>query len=146
MAIVDHADLDRIAAEDLAATGVRAVVNVSPFSTGRYPNPGPLILARAGVRLIDAPAAPLFEELQDGDPVMVVGGEVRRNGTVLAAGRVLGAAELAEQLSDQRQRIDEALAAFAENTIDASPPGGRAPGGQNRAAAARAPCSATATC
>ncbi len=117
MAIVDHADLDRIAAEDLAATGVRAVVNVSPFSTGRYPNAGPLLLARAGVRLIDAPAAPLFEELQDGDPVVVVGGEVRRNGTVLAAGRVLGAAELAEQLSDQRQRIDEALAAFAENTI-----------------------------
>jgi uncharacterized membrane-anchored protein len=117
VAIVDHADLDRIAAEDLVATGVRAVVNVSPFSTGRYPNTGPLLLARAGVRLIDAPAAPLFEELQDGDAVVLVGGEVRRNGTVLAAGRVLGAAELAEQLTDQRQRIDEALAAFAENTI-----------------------------
>jgi len=118
VAIIDHADLDRIAAEDLAATGVRAVVNVSPFSTGRYPNAGPLFLARAGVRLIDAPAAPLFEELRDGDPVMIVGGEVRRNGTVLAAGRVLAAAELSEQLSEQRQRVDEALAAFAENTMD----------------------------
>ena len=117
VAIIDHADLDRIAAEDLVATGVRAVVNVSPFSTGRYPNAGPLLLARAGVRLIDAPAAPLFEELKDGDPVAIVGGEVRRNGTVLAAGRVLAAAELAEQLSEHRQRIDEALAAFAENTI-----------------------------
>ena len=117
VAIIDHADLDRIAAEDLVATGVRAVVNVSPFSTGRYPNAGPLLLARAGVRLIDAPAAPLFEELKDGDPVAIVGGEVRRNGTVLAAGRVLGAPELAEQLSEHRQRIDEALAAFAENTI-----------------------------
>jgi uncharacterized membrane-anchored protein len=117
VAIIDHADLDRIAAEDLVATGVRAVVNVSPFSTGRYPNPGPLLLARAGVHLIDAPAAPLFEELRDGDPVAIVGGEVHRNGTVLAAGRVLGAPELAEELSEHRQRIDEALAAFAENTI-----------------------------
>jgi uncharacterized membrane-anchored protein len=117
VAIIDHADLDRIAAEDLVATGVRAVVNVSPFSTGRYPNAGPLLLARAGVHLIDAPAAPLFEELRDGDPVAIVGGEVRRNGTVLAAGRVLGAPELAEELSEHRQRIDEALAAFAENTI-----------------------------
>src|SRR5215212_5723978 len=77
VAIIDHADLDRIAAEDLAATGVRAVVNVAPFSTGRYPNAGPLLLARAGVRLVDAPAAPLFEELRDGDPVTIVGGEVR---------------------------------------------------------------------
>jgi len=117
VAIIDHADLDRIAAEDLVATGVRAVVNVSPFSTGRYPNAGPLLLARAGVHLIDAPAAPLFEELRDGDPVAIVGGEVRRNGTVLAAGRVLGVPELAEELSEHRQRIDEALAAFAENTI-----------------------------
>ena len=117
VAIIDHADLDRIAAEDLVATGVRAVVNVSPFSTGRYPNAGPLLLARAGVHLVDAPAAPLFEELRDGDPVAIIGGEVRRNGTVLAAGRVLGAPELAEELSEHRQRIDEALAAFAENTI-----------------------------
>ena len=99
------------------ATGVRAVVNVSPFSTGRYPNPGPLLLARAGVLLIDAPAAPLFEELKDGDPVAIVDGEVRRNGTVLASGRVLATGELAEELSEHRQRIDEALAAFAENTI-----------------------------
>jgi uncharacterized membrane-anchored protein len=117
VAIIDHADLDRIAAEDLAASGVRAVVNVAPFSTGRYPNAGPLVLAQAGVRLIDAPAAPLFEELRDGDPVVITGGEVRRNGTVLAAGRELAAPELAEQLEAQRERIDDALAAFAENTM-----------------------------
>ena len=48
IAIIDHADLDRIAAEDLVATGVPAVVNVAPYSTGRYPNAGPLTLARGG--------------------------------------------------------------------------------------------------
>ncbi len=117
VAIIDHADLDRIAAEDLVASGARAVVNVAPFSTGRYPNAGPLVLAQAGVRLIDAPAAPLFEELRDGDPVVITGGEVRRNGTVLAAGRELAEPELATQLDSQRERIDDALAAFAENTM-----------------------------
>jgi uncharacterized membrane-anchored protein len=117
VAIIDHADLDLVAAEELATSGVRAVVNVSPFSTGRYPNAGPLLLARAGVRLVDAPAAPLFEELEDGDPVLVVGGEVRRNGTVLASGRVLATEELVDQLEEQRRRIDDALAGFAENTI-----------------------------
>lgn len=119
VAIIDHADLDRIAAEDLIATGVRAVVNVAPSSTGRYPNPGPLFLAQAGVRLIDASSATLFDELRDGDPVVVTGGgEVRRNGALLASGRVLTAAELAEQLEGQRERVDAALAAFAENTMD----------------------------
>ncbi len=118
IAIIDHRDLDRVAAEDLVVRGVSAVVNVGTSSTGRYPNAGPLVLARAGVRLVDAPAAPLFEELRDGEPIVVDGGEVHRNGTMLAAGRVLGLAECERQLRQHRERIDEALASFAANTVE----------------------------
>lgn len=117
VAIIDHADIDRIAAEELVASGVRVVVNCSPSSTGRYPNAGPLLLARAGVRVLDAPGAPLFERLRDGDAVVVDGADLRRNGDVVATGRVLEASELAERMEQQRDRIDEALAAFAENTM-----------------------------
>jgi uncharacterized membrane-anchored protein len=118
VAVIDHADLDRIAAEDLAASGVAAVINVASSSTGRYPNAGPLVLARAGVRLVDAPAAPLFAELRDGDEVSITGGEIRTNGTVLAAGHPIGLEEANEQLERQRARINEALGAFATNTIE----------------------------
>jgi uncharacterized membrane-anchored protein len=117
VAVIDHADLDRIAAEDLLACGVRAVVNVAPFSTGRYPNAGPLLLARAGVHLVEAPAAPLFEELRDGDEIAVEGEEVRRDSALLASGRVLATADIEGRLSEQRRRIDDALSDFAENTI-----------------------------
>jgi uncharacterized membrane-anchored protein len=117
VAVIDHADLDRIAAEDLLANGVPAIVNVAPFSTGRYPNAGPLTLAQAGVRLIEAPAAPLFEELDDGELVAITGGEIRRHDAVLATGRVLSAGELAGQLAEHRRRIDKALADFTENTM-----------------------------
>jgi uncharacterized membrane-anchored protein len=117
IAIIDHADIDRIAAEELAASGAAAVVNVAHSSTDRYPNAGPLLMARAGMRLVDAPAAPLFDELRDGDSVVVDGGEIRRDGALLASGRVLTVAELSAQLERQRERIDEALAAFAENTM-----------------------------
>jgi uncharacterized membrane-anchored protein len=117
IAIIDHADLDRMAAEDLAATGVRAVVNVAPSVTGRYPNPGPLELVRSGVRLIDVPDATLFDELRDGDPVVVADGELRRNGATLASGRQLTAADLAEELGRHRDRVGQALESFAENTI-----------------------------
>jgi uncharacterized membrane-anchored protein len=117
VAIIDHEDLDRVAAEDLVDSGVRAVVNVAPSVSGRYPNAGPLLLTRAGVCLIDAPGAPLFERLRDGDPVTILDGDVCSNGTVLATGRELASGELSEQLSGQRERVDEALAAFAENTV-----------------------------
>ena len=118
IAVIDHADLDRVAAEDLVASGVSAVVNVARSSTDRYPNPGPLILARAGVPLVDVPAAPLFEELDDGQEIVVQGGEVRSNGSVLATGRVVDLDTASEQIERQRERINEALAAFAMNTIE----------------------------
>ena len=118
IAVIDHADLDPIAAEDLAASGVAAVVNCARSSTDRYPNRGPLILARSGITLLDAPAAPLFEELSDGEEVTVQGGEVRARGTVLATGTVIGVDHATEQLERQRERINEALSEFARNTIE----------------------------
>jgi uncharacterized membrane-anchored protein len=117
IAVIDHRDLDRIAAEDLVASGVRGVVNVSRSSTGRYPNSGPLVLARAGVRLVDAPAAPLFEELRDGEEIVLAGGDVRRGGAMLVSGEVLEVGALEEQMAEQLERVDEAIEAFAENTM-----------------------------
>jgi uncharacterized membrane-anchored protein len=117
IAVIDHVDVDRIAAEELIAAGVVAVLNASPSSGGRYPNAGPLMLARAGVRLIDAPDADLFRVLHDGDRLRIVGGAVYRADDELLQGRVLSVAELEQQLQEQRHRIDEALAEFAENTV-----------------------------
>src|SRR3712207_6514794 len=117
VAIIDHADLDRVSAEELVESGVRVVVNVAPSQTGRFPNPGPLALVRAGVRLIDAPGADLFDRLHDGEVLSVRGGSLFRNGTCLASGRVLEADELARSLAEQRARVTEALEAFADNTM-----------------------------
>ena len=117
VAIIDHTDIDRVSAEELAESGVRVVVNVAPSLSGRFPNPGPLALVRAGVRLIDAPGADLFENVHEGELVTVRGAGVYRNGTCLATGRVLDERELEQTLGDQRGRVTEALEAFAENTM-----------------------------
>ena len=117
IAIIDHTDLDRVSAEELAESGVRVVVNVSPSQSGRFPNPGPLALVRAGVRLIDAPGADLFESVNEGELLTVRGAGLFRNGTCLATGRMLDERELERMLGDQRGRVTEALEAFAENTM-----------------------------
>jgi len=118
IAVIDHADLDRIAAEDLAASEVPAVVNVAPFSTDRYPNVGPLILARAGVVLVEVDGAPLFETLSNGDLVDLDGGDVLLSGRKVASGTRPSLAELEERIATQRLRIDRAIADFATNTIE----------------------------
>ena len=117
VAIIDHSDIDRVSAEELLESGVRVVVNVSPSQTGRFPNPGPLLLVRGGVRLIDAPGAELFEDLADGDLVTVRGASLFRNGDCVATGRILQASDLATSLAEQRSRVTEALESFADNTM-----------------------------
>jgi uncharacterized membrane-anchored protein len=117
IAIIDHADLDRVSAEELLEAGVRVVINVSDSQTGRFPNPGPLLLVRGGVRLIDAPGADLFEKVSDGELLTVRGAGLFRNGTRLVSGKELRADELSDALRDQRSRVTEALETFAENTM-----------------------------
>jgi len=117
VAIIDHADLDRVSAEELVESGVRVVVNVADSQTGRFPNPGPLLLVRGGVRLIDAPGAPLFEKVSDGDLLTIRGASIFSNGTRLAAGRTLEAEDLAGALAEQRSRVTVALEEFADNTM-----------------------------
>ena len=117
VAIIDHEDLDRLSAEQLLESGVRVVVNVAPSLSGRFPNPGPLLLVRGGVRLVDVPGGDLFEKVTEGELLRVRGGSVFRGGTCLARGRALEAAELEQALAEQRARVMESLEAFAENTL-----------------------------
>jgi uncharacterized membrane-anchored protein len=119
VAVINHVNVDRIAAEELIDRGVSAVINASPSSDGKYPNAGPLMLARAGIRLVDAPEAPVFDLIRDGQQLTI-----ESDGAVLAGekeilrGRLLSIPELESELAAQRERIDEVLGEFAMNTVE----------------------------
>jgi uncharacterized membrane-anchored protein len=117
VAIIDHRDIDRVSAEELVDSGARVVVNCSPSQSGRFPNPGPLLLVRGGVQLVDVEGQELFDALHEGELVSIRDGDVFRNGDRLASGRTLEADELALALAEQRSRVTQALEEFAENTM-----------------------------
>jgi uncharacterized membrane-anchored protein len=118
IAVIDHRDLDRVSAEDLIAAGVGGVINCKPSSTNSYPNMGPLLLIHAGIHLVDMPDDSLFDRLEDGQSVVVRGGEVFCKGDLLATGDVQEP-EVVQAASDaRRNEIGEALEAFAHNTIE----------------------------
>lgn len=125
VAVIDHRDLDRVSAEDLASIGVAAVVNCQPSSSGAYPNMGPLLLVQAGILLVDLPDGTLFDHLKDGERIVVNGaGEIRRAGArangapPLATGAAQDAADVRARNDLARQAIGEALEAFARNTVE----------------------------
>jgi len=117
IAVIDHADIDRVSGEDLVASGVRCVLNAAPSSTGGYPNIGPLILVEAGVHLVDLPGQPLFGELKDGERISVRGAAVFRGGQELFRGELQAPDEVRRAHERHRLKLGEALEAFAENTM-----------------------------
>jgi uncharacterized membrane-anchored protein len=117
IAVIDHEDIDRVSGEDLAAAGVRCVLNAARSSIGGYPNVGPLVLAEAGVHLVDLPGQPLFEELKEGETITVRGGTVLRGRASLFEGEVQELDAVRHAHDRQRLKLGEALEAFAENTM-----------------------------
>jgi uncharacterized membrane-anchored protein len=127
IALIDHLDIDRVSAEELIAAGAVAVLNCSRSSSGTYPNLGPQLLVEAGILLLDLPDGALFEQVSDGDPVVIsvsdatgagATGEVLRRGELLARGDVLDLARISAETELRRREIGEALERFANNTIE----------------------------
>ena len=118
IAIIDHADLDRVSAEALVGAQVGAVVNVAASTTGRYPNLGPEILIGAGIPLVDAVGPDVFETVAEGELVRVDGHAIYRGDDVLAQGIEQSATTVAVALEEARAGLSTQLEAFAANTME----------------------------
>jgi len=118
IAVIDHEDLDRVAAEGLILAKAAAVVNVARSSSGRYPNLGPLLLAAAGIPVVDDVGMAVLTAVREGQLLEVDGTVVRRDGTVVATGIRHTLESLEAQLETARQSIGDELERFAENTLE----------------------------
>ena len=118
IAVIDHADIDRIAADGLIDAGVKAVVNASPAITGRYPNGGPLRLVKAGVVLVDDVGPSVMDSVVDGSTLRLVGGTLFAGSEEVGAGHLLGEDEITRRMEEARAGIGHELQRFAENTLE----------------------------
>jgi uncharacterized membrane-anchored protein len=117
IAVIDHDDLDRLAAEELVEAQPGAVLNAGRSITGRYPNVGPLLVAAAGIPLVDDVGPELMERLRDGQVVRVDGAEIFCGDELVAKGTSQTLQSLEEQLDAAKRAIGDELERFAENTI-----------------------------
>lgn len=118
VAVIDHLDLDRGSAEALLEHGVRAVVNASPFISGRYPNLGPELLAKAGVLLVDGVGADVFGAVPDGAKVRVSAGVVYVGDRAVVEGRSLGLDDVRRLMDEARGGLSAQLQSFTHNTAE----------------------------
>ncbi|HEV8372093.1 MAG TPA: putative cytokinetic ring protein SteA [Actinomycetota bacterium] len=117
VAVIDHLDIDRVAAETLVERHPVAVVNAAQSISGRYPNAGPTVLAEAGVPLLDA-AGPAVFELREGEEVRVdADGVVWRDGIEVARGEWLRPEDIRKRVDAAKDNLASALEDFTLNTL-----------------------------
>jgi uncharacterized membrane-anchored protein len=118
IAVIDHADLDRVSAEALIRRQSAAVLNAAPSISGRYPNLGPQLLLEAGIPLVDDMGPELFEHVHDGQPVRLDGDTLYLGGEVVAKGTVQDHESVATAMEDAKAGLADQLKAFAANTVE----------------------------
>jgi uncharacterized membrane-anchored protein len=118
VALIDHVDLDRVAAEALVNAGAGAVLNARPSISGRYPNLGPEVLVRAGVPLVDDLGEELFHLLREGDRVRVDRDTVWLDQEPVGRGTRQDADLVAAAMAEAREGLSVQLEAFVANTME----------------------------
>jgi uncharacterized membrane-anchored protein len=116
--VIDHEDLDRVAAEALVHAGVAAVVNAAPSITGRYPNLGPMILEEAGVPLVDRVGTLVLEKVEEGAAVRLEDDRLFADGRLVAVGVRQDRDSIRRDMEAAREAVDERFEGFARNTLE----------------------------
>ena len=118
VAVIDHEDLDRVAAEALVDAGVGGVVNAAASISGRYPNLGPLILAEAGVPLIDTVGPLLLDKVREGDRLRLDGDRIWVGDRLAAAGLRQTADSILHAMDAAKDALGDRFESFARNTLE----------------------------
>lgn len=118
IAVIDHADLDALAARSLADAQVAAVVNAQPFISGKYPNRGPAVLAAAHLPLYQLSDPAHFSRFRDGAPLAIDGdGGIYQRDRLLDTLMRWDEARIAQETERARENLGSELGKFARNTL-----------------------------
>ena len=118
MAIIDHVDLDRVAAEALVAAKPVAVINAQPSISGRYPNLGPDLIVASGIPLLDNVGSEIFAAVKEGTKVRLDGDVVYIGDTPVAQGTAQDTRSIAALMVEAKSGLSAQLEAFAVNTSE----------------------------
>jgi uncharacterized membrane-anchored protein len=118
IAVIDHADLDRVSADELIGCRVAAVVNVAKSITGRYPNLGPGLLLDAGIPLVDNFGPDMLARVADGEVVRLDGETLYVGDHIIGKGTVQTADTVDEAIAEARGGVTIQIDSFAANTLE----------------------------
>ncbi|MBZ2173764.1 hypothetical protein K8M07_00675 [Schnuerera sp. xch1] len=117
IALINHKDLDEIAALSLVGKKVKCVINVNKTISGRYPNQGPSVLVEANIPILEANEN-LFNEVNDGEIIEIIDNAIIYNGQKIDDCKHLDENKIEKLLNIGYDNLEEELENFIENTLN----------------------------
>jgi len=118
IALINHIDLDRVAADSLVNARVKMVINANCSISGRYPNPGPTVLLEAGINILDQVGIEIFQKIREGETLEIKNNEIWQNGTLIGSGKLLELNAVNQRLRTIRKNLGAELDKFLQNTLE----------------------------
>jgi uncharacterized membrane-anchored protein len=118
IAVIDHQDIDEVSARSLIDRKVKIVLNAQKSISGRYPNPGPLILERAGVLIIDNIGNEVFAQLKENDTIEILDDVIHKDGKAIGKGIILTEELILKKMDDAKNNFSNELDKFVQNTLE----------------------------
>ncbi|QRG69817.1 hypothetical protein JNE38_12220 [Brevibacillus choshinensis] len=124
IALIDHPDVDEMAARSLQDAGVSVVINLSPYMTGKYPAEGARKLLQDGIKLFEVPLrlydVTLIEQLDgcqariEDDQLIIHAGQGECQSIPLEA---VTEEHIQAKWLEANRSLDETLSRFIDNTL-----------------------------
>jgi uncharacterized membrane-anchored protein len=118
IAIIDHVDLDHVAAELLVAAAPAAIINAQPSISGRYPNLGPQLIVSHNIALLDNVGAEIFAAVKEGTKVRIDGDTVFLGESSVVSGTAQDIETVEQLMLEAKSGLSSQLEAFAVNTAE----------------------------
>jgi len=118
IAIINHEDIDEVAANSLINKNIMAVINCQKSISGRYPNLGPSLLTKFKIPIYDViEGETLFDILKDEDMVEIEDNKLIFDGNYIAKLLLLSPQKINSLLNAAEKNLESELEKFIDNTL-----------------------------
>ncbi|MDS1030109.1 putative cytokinetic ring protein SteA [Bacillota bacterium LX-D] len=117
IAVINHCDLDEIAALALIKAKPKAIINTGVSITGKYPNWGPLKIIEAGILLVEGLSTYFFSLVEDGKDIEIEDNVIKYENYEFR-GVVLNKKSVLKKINDSQENYEKELTSFVNNTLE----------------------------
>ncbi len=118
IAIINHRDIDEVAALSLIECKPKAIINTEHSISGKYPNRGPILLSNEGITVIEIPDNNVFDKIYDNLEMKIIDNKIYQNEECIGQGIILTEEIINNKTKEAMSNIELELDSFIENTLE----------------------------